>query len=118
MREPNKDLGRVKHMLEMTELLNVEKGKHTLEAVEQDPVLFFGLSKMVEIIDEAAYKITKEFKSTHPQLPWKQIEGMRHILVHGYFSVSAEVLWDVIQNDIPAMAPTLRCFSEELTKGE
>lgn len=41
-------------------------------------------------------------------LPWKQIEGMRHILVHGYFSISAEVLWDVIQNDIPALIPNLK----------
>lgn len=65
---------------------------------------------MVEIIGEAAYMISKEFKETHPQLPWRQIEGMRHILVHGYFSISEEVLWDVIQNDIPSLIPVLESY--------
>lgn len=71
---------------------------------------------MIEIIGEAAYMITKDFKSTHPELPWRQIEGMRHILVHGYFSISAEVLWDVIINDVPALIPTLQSFIEELSQ--
>ena len=75
---------------------------------------FFGLSKIVEIIGEAAYKITKEFKEDHTDLPWKQIEGMRHILVHGYFSISAEVLWEVIENDIPTLIPIIKSYIEEL----
>lgn len=63
---------------------------------------------MVEIIGEAAYMISKEFKETHKELPWRQIEGIRHILVHGYYTVSAEVLWDVIENDIPSLVPVLK----------
>lgn len=101
-------------MLEMAEMLGQERNKHNLDAVKDDKVLFYGLSKMVEIIGEAAYMTTKEFKSSHPEIPWRQIEGMRHILVHGYFSISADVLWDVIQNDIPALAPTLRAYLAEL----
>lgn len=110
MRDPLKDNGRIGHMLEMALLLDDEKKKHSLEKVKEDRVLFYGLSKMVEIIGEAAYMITKEFKSEHTELPWKQIEGMRHILVHGYFSISADVLWDVIENDIPALIPTLQNY--------
>ncbi len=48
--------------------------------------------------------------SFNPQLPWRQIEGMRHILVHGYYTISAEVLLDVIQNDIPSLIPILEGF--------
>ena len=110
MRERIKDSGRLQHMLEMTILLEQEKNQHNLDELKQNRVLFYGLSKMVEIIGEAAYKITKEFKDSHPELPWRQIEGMRHILVHGYFSVSEEVLWDVIENDIPKMTPILKTF--------
>ena len=75
-------------MLEMAVLLSDKRNKITLDAVSSDRVLFYGPPKMVEIIGEAAYMITKEFKSSHPQLPWRQIEGMRHILVHGYYSIS------------------------------
>ena len=68
---------------------------------------------MVEIIGEASYMITKDFKQNHQELPWRQIEGMRHILVHGYFSISPDVLWDVIQNDIPALVPILKLYLTE-----
>ncbi len=57
--------------------------------------------------------ITKEYKAEHNQLPWKQIEGMRHILVHGYFSINPEVLWDVIENDIPALISTIEDYINE-----
>lgn len=69
---------------------------------------------MVEIIGEAAYMITNDFKDTHTELPWRQMSGMRHILVHGYYTVRPEVLWDVIQNDIPAMIPILEKYLAEL----
>lgn len=116
MRDPLKDLGRIIHMYDMAILLEKEKERHTLEEVQSDKVLFYGLSKMVEIIGEAAYMITKEFKAEHPQLPWRQIEGMRHILVHGYFTISAEVIWDVIMNDIPSLIPILNSYKIELSQ--
>lgn len=101
-------------MLDMAILLESEKANHSLEIIKSNRVAFFGLSKIVEIIGEAAYKITKDFKEFHKDLPWRQIEGMRHILVHGYFSISPEVLWDVIENDIPTLIPIIRSYIEEL----
>ncbi len=116
MRDACKDSGRIVHMLEMAQALEQEKSKYILDDVCSDRILFYGLSKMVEIIGEAAYMISKEFKATHLQLPWRQIEGMRHILVHGYFSISAEVLWDVIQNDVPTLIPVLQQYIKEFNK--
>lgn len=110
MREAIKDPGRIEHMLEMAQLLEIEKNKRSQEEIVTDKILFYGLSKMVEIIGEAAYMISKDFKHNHPQLPWRQIEGMRHILVHGYYTVSPEVLWDVIVTDIPKLIPILESF--------
>lgn len=71
MRDPLKDLGRLEHMLDMALLLSSEKGSHSLEKIKRDRVLFYGLSKMVEIIGEAAYMITKEYKGKHTQIPWR-----------------------------------------------
>lgn len=113
MRDSDKDAGRLQHMLEMARLLEDEKVKYSIEVIREDRVCFYGLSKMVEIIGEAAYMITKEYKSVHREIPWRQIEGMRHILVHGYFSISADVLWDVIQNDIPRLIPVLEQYTAE-----
>ena len=113
MRDTLKDIGRIQHMHEMAVLLETEKDKLSIEAIIKDRVLFYGLSKMIEIIGEAAYMITKDYKQEHLELPWRQIEGMRHILVHGYFSISPEVLWDVIQNDIPVLRPILERYLDE-----
>ena len=113
MRDALKDIGRIQHMHEMAVLLETEKDKLSIEAIIKDRVLFYGLSKMIEIIGEAAYMITKDYKQEHLEFPWRQIEGMCHILVHGYFSISPEVLWDVIQNDIPVLRPILERYLDE-----
>lgn len=65
MRDALKDIGRIQHMHEMAVLLETEKDKHSIEAIINDRVLFYGLSKMVEIIGEAAYMITKDYKQEH-----------------------------------------------------
>lgn len=113
MREVTKDKGRIEHMLEMSRNLQEAKAHHTYEELLNDKILFYGLTKMTEIIGEAAYKLTHEYTASHPELPWKQIIGMRHILVHGYFKITPDDLWDVIQNDIPAMIPVLEKYLEE-----
>lgn len=68
---------------------------------------------MIEIIGEASYKLTHEFKESHPQLPWKEMVGMRHIMVHGYYTISPESVWATIVNDIPPMIPILRGYLSE-----
>lgn len=113
MREPIKDRGRIEHMLEMALNLQEAKSLHTFEDILNDRILFYGITKMTEIIGEGAYKLTHEFRDTHPEIPWREIIGMRHLLVHGYFTINPEVLWDVIQNDIPSMIPTLKKYLEE-----
>lgn len=113
MRDPFKDKGRIEHMLEMATKLHLANHQHSLEEVKNDVILFYGLTKMTEIIGEAAYKLTLEFREEHPEIPWREIIGMRHLLVHGYFSVNPEILWDVIQNDIPEMIPILTRYLDE-----
>lgn len=117
MRESDKDAGRISDMLEMALNLQNAPDSHTLEDIKSDKILFFGLTKMIEIIGEASYKLTNEFKNENPELPWRKIVGMRHVLVHGYNTVSPEILWAVIQNDIPPMIPILKGYLEHFKKG-
>ena len=52
-----------------------------------DPIIFYGYVKQVEIIGEAVYKLTPKFREEHPEVNWDDIEGMRHVLVHGYYKI-------------------------------
>ena len=100
MREPIRDRGRLEHMLE--QLQNVEEfiaGK-TLHDIKGDKVLQYALVKCIEIIGEAAYMLSIDFKEKHPQVQWEQIVRMRHVLVHGYYQISLPLVWSVIQDDL------------------
>lgn len=113
MREKVRDSGRIQHILEAACILNDAISRYSLETIKNDRILFFGLSKLIEIIGEAAYKLTQEFKAAHPELPWKAIVGMRHVIVHDYYTMSPEKIWTTIVNDIPPMIPVLRRYLSE-----
>lgn len=100
-------------MLDAAKILNEEAPMHSLESIQNDRILFFGLAKLIEIIGEAAYKLTKDFKDEHPELPWNAIVGMRHVMVHDYYTMSPQKIWATIVSDIPPMIPILEQYLEE-----
>ncbi len=87
MREPIRDKERLEHILKAINVLQEGRERHTLEEASQDPIVFYGLVKHVEIIGEAVYKLTKEFRTAHAEVEWDAIERMRHVLVHGYYKI-------------------------------
>ena len=84
-----------------------------MQELTEDSILFYGFVKHVEIIGEAVYMLTKEFKNAHPEVEWDIIEGMRHVLVHGYYKIRPEQLWETIESDIPELKPYIEKFLQE-----
>jgi uncharacterized protein with HEPN domain len=66
-------------------------------------LLRYGVTKSVEIIGEASYKLTNEFRAQHPEIEWRDIISMRHILVHGYYQTSDSVVWNTVKNYLPTL---------------
>ena len=114
MREIVKDRGRLEHILEAINGIMADKDLYTLDQVRNSTLLFYGFTKYVEIIGEAVYMLTKDFRESHTEVNWRQIERMRHVLVHGYYSVDPESLWDTIQNDIPDLKPWIERYLAEM----
>ncbi len=83
--------------------------------MQDDPIIFFGFVKHVEIIGEAVYMLTKEFKEAHPEVEWEVIEGMRHVLVHGYYQIKPEQIWQTIEEDIPELKPQIQKIYDSLS---
>lgn len=100
MREPIRDRGRLEHIMEAIGCISDFVANNPLEEMPKDKILYFGLVKCVEIIGEAAYKLSPQFKAAHPETSWNIIEKMRHVLVHGYYQVNPEDVFSVIQNDL------------------
>lgn len=60
-----------------------------------------GVIRNLEIIGEAAAKLSAELKSTHSEVPWGEIAGMRNRLIHGYISVNLQIVWDTVEKVLP-----------------
>lgn len=115
MREPIKDITRLEHILEAINSLIENKEKYTFEQIKGDNILFFGFVKLLEIIGEATYMLTKEFRAAHTATNWQVIENMRHVLVHGYYTISADILWSTIQEDIVPLKTQIEQYIKELS---
>ena len=114
MRERIRDKERLEHILAAMDVIISNKGRFNLDLIENDPIVFYGFVKQVEIIGEAVYMLTKEFRAAHPEVEWDEIEGMRHVLVHGYYLIRPSQLWDTIENDIPELQLKIRALYESM----
>ena len=101
------DRVRLCHMLDSgREALALASGKQRTD-LESDHVLELALTRLLEIVGEAANRVSPETQSQHPQIPWRQIVGLRNRLIHGYEAVDIDILWDIIEHDLPPLIATL-----------
>ena len=100
MRERARDKGRLEDIIEYsTNVTKLIEG-YSLEALIADKRTYYSVMKNVEVVGEAAYMLTKAFKKSHPEVPWKVVQGMRHVLVHDYANVVSATLYDTAVNDM------------------
>ena len=71
--------------------------------LDHDEILMLALSRAVEIVGEAANRIPREVQQQYPTIPWPNVIGTRHRLIHGYDLLDADVLWDTIVDDLPPL---------------
>lgn len=101
------DDARVLDILETCEQLIEHIGRDQ-ERFRVDPVLQAAAQRWLEILGEAATKLSDEFKAEHPDVAWRELIGMRTILAHGYFHVDDDVVWTAVTRDVPFLREALR----------
>ena len=100
MREPIRDRGRLEHMLAAIDrVMEYMEGK-SLDDLSEGSIAYYGIVKNIEIIGEAAYKLSQQFRESHTETPWAVIVKMRHVLVHDYYQISVREVWKVVQEDL------------------
>ncbi|MCY4043246.1 MAG: DUF86 domain-containing protein [Candidatus Dadabacteria bacterium] len=112
----SKDDVRLRHMLDAAcEALSFAKGKNRND-LDTDRMLALSLVKCIEIVGEAAKQITEETAKKSPSIKWKKIKGMRNRLVHAYFDINLDVLWQTVEEDLPKLVEQLETTLERLNR--
>lgn len=110
MRAPRE---RLQDILEAIERLEryVARGR---EAFEGDELIQNWFIRHLQIIGEAAQGLPKDLQRKAPQVPWSKIIGMRHILVHGYFDIDNDVVWQAVTHDLPELKREIQLILNSL----
>lgn len=117
MREPRRDRLRLQHMLDACDALTEFITGRTEDDLLIDKMLLSAVSRQIEIIGEAANMLTTALREQYPEVPWKQIVGMRHKIIHEYFAVQTDTVWDVVQNDVPVLREQIKTIIGKLPEG-
>ena len=112
MREPIRDKERLEHMLESIYRIQKNVANLDWEHIRENEIFYYGLVKSIEIIGEAAYHLTKEFREANAEIPWNLIIRMRHVLVHDYYQIDEkEVQYVIEDNLLPLRNQIVSCIS-------
>lgn len=102
------DPRRVDDMLEAAhKAISYAEGR-TRDDLDRDEVLALALVRLLEVVGEAAKYVPEAIKQKHPEVAWREIAATRNRLIHGYFSVDLDIVWAIVQNDLPALIRQLK----------
>ena len=98
---------RVRHMLDAAlEAMAFSKNKERGD-LDKERMLVLSLVKSIEIVGEAASKVSQDTRDHYPEIPWANIVGMRNRLIHVYFDIDLDRVWDTVTDDLPLLINAL-----------
>lgn len=112
-----RDAERLADIIEAAEKITVRaaRGRDAFDADEDTQIV---LVHLIQIIGEAANGLSDALIAGHPEVPWRQIIAIRNRVVHGYFEVDLDILWDVAVGDVPDLARQVQAILAELGPGD
>lgn len=101
------DLVYVGHMLDTARRVADKVRQITRPQYDKDENLRLALTHLIQVIGEAASRVSRSFRDAHPNVPWSAVTGMRHKVVHDYLNVDEEIVWETAQRDVPLLISEL-----------
>ena len=104
------DLFRIRHMIDAArDAMGFIAGR-SREDLDRDRMLVLSLVKSVEILGEAASKISEDLRREQPAFPWREMVAMRNRLIHGYFDINLDIVWQTVREEMPALVADLEAI--------
>jgi len=111
----NEDRVRILHMIDAADAVAQFMTGRSRDDLDRDRMLLFALVHAIEILGEAANKLSPDARAAAPQIPWVAIVSMRNRLIHGYFDIDTTIVWKTATVEIPALVPLLRALAGTAT---
>lgn len=105
---PDRERIRLQHMLDAALKARQFISGRTRADLDSDEMLTLSLTRLLEILGEAAKAVPDEIKQQRPDIPWRQISGMRNRLIHGYYHVDLDIVWAIVTQDLPPLVEALQ----------
>jgi uncharacterized protein with HEPN domain len=102
------DMVRLRHMIEAAESAAQFIAGRSRSDLDTDRMLLFAVVRAIEVVSEAASKLSEEFRAAHPGIPWRAIVGMRNRLIHAYFDIDTQTVWETTTQELPPILNRLR----------
>lgn len=106
----DEDRVRLRHMIDAVDSVQKFLQGRTRPDLDSDEMLLFAVIRAIEILGEAAGKLSDDVRTQAPAIPWSAIVAMRNRLIHGYFDIDTEVVWRTVTTELPALKPALRAL--------
>ncbi len=98
---------RIRHMLDHAgEALDMARGR-TRQDLDESRELELSLVRLLEIVGEAANRVPEEERANYPDVPWQDIVDFRNRVIHGYDAVDLDIVWEIVETDLPALVEAL-----------
>jgi len=107
---------RLQHALGAIEAINSYVLDASFDVFLKNQMMRDACIRQLQIVGEACGKITLMLREKNPQVPWRQIIGLRILVVHEYFGVDEEIVWGIIQNDLPVLRGEIAAMLDKLEK--
>jgi uncharacterized protein with HEPN domain len=108
------DATRIGHMLEASRDILHYGGSASREDLDENILLATSLAHWIQVVGEAARLVSADLNARHPEVPWSQIQGTRHRIVHDYTEIELDIVWDVVSTGIPELVPQLESILSEI----
>ena len=112
MSHPDRDGDYLRHILEAIDRIRKYTTGKNKDTFLSEPLLQDAVIRNVEVIGEAANRLSPEFIAKHSTIPWRDIAGKRHRLIHGYMTVNLQTVWNVVERELPGLEKQVRSVLE------
>ena len=109
----SEDRLRLQHMLDAAQEIRQFTDDKSKQDLAEDILLLRAVSMSIGILGEAASRVSAEYKDVHPDIEWQPIIGMRNFLIHAYFKIDIEIIWDTITENIAPLITQLEVLLAE-----